>query len=114
MAFKPGHKKLGGRKPGTPNKKSQAVQDILEAALGKSVPEAVCELLDDLKPKDRVQALLELMSYVYPKRKAIELSGRDGGPLDVYLMMSPEERARRMRELADMLVQAEKQGSGQN
>lgn len=45
----------------------------------------------------------ELMQYKFPKRKSIELSGKDGGPLDLYLRMSPEERAKRRAELESRL-----------
>jgi hypothetical protein len=48
-------------------------------------------------------AAAELMAYRYPKRKAIELSGKDGGPLDLYLRMTPEERERQRAELAKRL-----------
>jgi hypothetical protein len=42
-----------------------------------------------------LSAAKDLMQYVYPKRKAIEHTGKDGSPLQNYLDMTPEERAER-------------------
>lgn len=50
-----------------------------------------------------LDAAKELMNYVYPKRKAIEITGKNGGPLDAFLRMAPDERARRRAELAARL-----------
>lgn len=99
--FKPGHAKVGGRKPGTPNKKTQALQEILEEGLGKGLPEKIVEIMHTLDPKDQVKVLLELMQYIYPKRKAIEVSGADGHPLEVYFQMNEDERKRRIEELME-------------
>lgn len=76
MPFKPGQKppKGAGRPPGVPNKKTVALQEIIERALGKSLPEAIFERLPDVKKEAQVNALLSLMDYIYPKRKAIDVT----------------------------------------
>lgn len=48
-------------------------------------------------------AASDLMQYAHPKRKAIELSSSEDGPLEIYLRMSPEERARRREALEKRL-----------
>lgn len=70
----------GGRKKGTPNKKTQKLLDILESK-GLNVPEKIIELLPKLDFKDQVTTLLSLMSYLYPKRKAVEFVDSDGKPM---------------------------------
>lgn len=63
--------KTGGRKKGTPNKKTQLLAEILEVN-DFSIPEKIIELLPSLAPKKQADVLLDLMSYMYPKRKAVE------------------------------------------
>lgn len=107
-----------GRKKGTPNKKTQAIQDILDRmgcnvfegmakiAMGR-IPcgtchgkgktpvkaldgthyDRVCEscygsLLEKVTPQTRANMYAELAQYIAPKRKAIEHTGADGGPLN--------------------------------
>lgn len=102
-------KKTGGRKKGTPNRKTLILQEVLET-LDLDIPMRLRDELSnlddvqkfgytpDIKFKAinlRVQIYLELMNYLYPKRKAIEMSGPHGSPLQMFLEMSPDERARR-------------------
>lgn len=52
----------------------------------------------------RLRAIMEGCSYLYPKRKAIELSGPEGGPLEHVLAMDPGQRQRRIAELQGRLA----------
>lgn len=74
MAAPKGHPRYGGRKKGTPNKKTAGIQSEIEARLGKSMPLAILDELADLDASERAHILLDLMKYVYPTRKAIEHS----------------------------------------
>jgi hypothetical protein len=80
VAKQKGSPKTGGRTPGTPNKKTIALKSITEA-LGLDVPKRIAELLPQLDPAKQVDVLLNLMSYIYPKRKAVEHSGLEGQPI---------------------------------
>lgn len=113
-----GSKKTGGRQKGTPNKRTLLLNEKFEE-MGVDLPERIEREIRRLKAierrirkkfpkeperrvpyiKSRLATYLELMNYMYPKRKAIELTGQDGGPLDVYLRMTPEERAAKRAEL---------------
>lgn len=73
MAFKPGHKKIGGRKPGTPNKKTMAIEEAVLAS-GKDPLQTLLDLLDSPEVGIRLAAAKELCQYLYPKRKALEVS----------------------------------------
>lgn len=60
-----------GRKKGSANRKTQHLEDILNFA-GFSVPEKIIELMPQLAPEKQADILMNLMGYLYPKRKAIE------------------------------------------
>jgi hypothetical protein len=71
MARTAGLQKTGGRKKGTPNKKTLGLQEALESH-GLDVIARLAEILPDLAPEKRVDVLVDLMGYLYPKRKAVE------------------------------------------
>jgi hypothetical protein len=66
--------KTGGRVAGTPNRKTADVAALLEG-LGCSPLESMAKIADDenVDVAIRLSALKDLASYLYPKRKAIEL-----------------------------------------
>jgi hypothetical protein len=77
-------RKTGGRKRGTPNKitLSREVSERLEA-LGVDPIEGLTRLAADPKnsPELRAKVLSELMEYLYSKKRSLELTGSQGGPL---------------------------------
>jgi hypothetical protein len=44
----------------------------------------------DLKDKDRLDAHIKLMEYAYAKRKAVEITGANGGPVEVESVKRPQ------------------------
>jgi hypothetical protein len=71
MAKPAGLAKTGGRRKGTPNKRTLC----LEAALRNAGIDVVVELANTLagtSPDVRARVLVDLLSYLYPKRKASE------------------------------------------
>lgn len=95
MKFQGGHKKLGGRQKGTPNKDTRTLLEICEQR-NLNVFEAMVELAiveeDDCKKFDRLK---EIAQYLYPKRKAIEHSGEIKNP---YLEKSEKELEELVKE----------------
>lgn len=80
MAAPKGHKRYGGREKGKLNQPTQELHDICETK-GLNVFEAMCELAkSSLDESTRIAMLKELAQYLYPKRKAIEISndGQEG------------------------------------
>jgi hypothetical protein len=63
-----------GRKKGTPNKKTLVLSESLEN-LKLDIPARLNELLPLLSYEKQADVLLELMSYMYPKRKPLEADG---------------------------------------
>lgn len=72
MPFEPGHPRWGGRKKGTPNRISLQIRDEVEAHFGKTVAEVLLEL-SSRTPKERIDVLMFLMPYCYPKLQPIEI-----------------------------------------
>jgi hypothetical protein len=80
---KPGEKR-GGRQKGTPNKRTLAVTDKLEA-LGCDPIQRMAQIAmdEEVEVTIRARLLTELAQYIAPKRKAVEVTGEDGGPLEL-------------------------------
>lgn len=76
--------KTGGRHKGTPNKLTQTVREIL-AELNCNSIEGMALLAMDKNntPELRGRMYAELAQYEYSKRRAVELSGIDGAPVEV-------------------------------
>lgn len=74
---KVGHVRAGGRKKGTPNKKTQELEARL-AAQGIDVIERLAKILN-MKgktappPIDQAFILLRLCKFIFPERKAVDL-----------------------------------------
>ena len=79
----PGERR-GGRTAGTPNKDTSRLMELLSKKYPKWDPViAMAEVANGNKADEglRFAAAKEVAQYVYPKRKAIEHSGKDGTPL---------------------------------
>jgi len=70
--FITGHNKVGGREVGTLNKRSLLLKETFEA-LSLNVSERIATILPDLPKERQMEVLLELMGYLYPRRKAIDV-----------------------------------------
>ena len=78
---KPGERR-GGRQKGTPNKRTEAVAEIL-ATIGCDPIGGMARIAMDetAELSIRAQMYKELAQYVAPKRKAIEITGENGDPV---------------------------------
>lgn len=74
-----GTSKTGGRRKGTPNRRTIDLTERLEN-VGLNVPERLVELLPQLSAEKQVEILMDLMTFLYPKRKAIEVSESEEAP----------------------------------
>ena len=72
-----GINKTGGRQKGTPNKKTLEFTDIL-TSLNINPLQKINELIPQLPVDRQVGVWLELLPYMYPKRKHIEHTQPDG------------------------------------
>ena len=92
--------KTGGRKRGTPNRKTADIQEKL-AAMGCDPIAGMAAIAMDEKQDIalRAQMFKELAQYVAPKRKAVEMSGADGDELTLAdLVLGSYELENKVRE----------------
>ncbi len=70
------------RPKGSPNKKTSLVERLLEEMKAAPIGHMARLMMDeDADARLRFDAAKELAQYVYPKRRAIEITGGDGEPL---------------------------------
>jgi hypothetical protein len=76
MPFTPGSARPpgAGRKSGTPNKRTNELIEILAEYEVEPV-KAMLDLLPQLTAKEQVDVFRDLLPYLYPKRKALEIDG---------------------------------------
>lgn len=79
---KPGERR-GGRKKGTPNKKSKkAEEQILELCNPFEEMVRLARLAESNQEYNTaINAYKELAQYIAPKRKAVEVTGENGNPI---------------------------------
>ena len=65
-------KKFGGRQKNTPNKTTKELRDKISSIINNNI-DKVQKDLDKLEPKDRLNILLQLVKYVTPQLKAMEV-----------------------------------------
>ena len=61
--------KYGGRKKGTPNKLTKELRSVLKEVIYNEL-ENIEERLDELEPKQRLELVIKLMPYVFPKMES--------------------------------------------
>lgn len=62
-------KKYGGRKKGTPNKLTKELRSILKEVIYHEL-ENIEGRLDQLDPKQRIELVVKLMPYIFPKMES--------------------------------------------
>lgn len=82
--------KTGGRIAGTPNKRTQDLQERLEA-LGVDPLQGLALIAKDetapLELRAKVQS--DLMQYLYPKRKSLDVGSTNQQPISIRIGLSP-------------------------
>ena len=76
MPFKPGHNLSKGRPKGASNKSTETIKRSISMLLENNI-DTVQSDLDEMQPRDQVNALLQFMKFVIPTQKAIELDNRE-------------------------------------
>ncbi len=72
MAFEPGNK-LGGRKVGTQNRTTIQLKEVITKIIDNNL-ETIEADFKELDAKERIRLTIDLMAYVMPKLKAVELT----------------------------------------
>lgn len=101
-----GTTKTGGRKKGTPNRRTSELTSALEE-LGLDIPSKIHELLSELPPAKQVDTLLSLMPYIYPRRKPKDAPEREQKSIaDLMLAVERDKdwEAKKSKRLASSLT----------
>ena len=82
--FQKGRTKTGGRAKGTPNKKTTELMELL----GDYNP--IVRLIEIAKDENtsldmQVKINLDLLPYIYPKRKSIDMNSNDMPEVKIYI-----------------------------
>jgi hypothetical protein len=95
-----GNPKTGGRKKGTPNRATAAKAAAI-AASGLTPLDFMLEVMRDPgnNLETRLTAARSAAPFVHPKLACVELSGNDGGPLELRHQITDEERAEALAEI---------------
>lgn len=118
--FQPGHPKFGGRKKGSPVKRTKEAREIADA-LGFHPVEFLARVATTGKipnpdgtetpvsPQDRLDAAKAIAPYIVPKLQATTLTGKDDGPIevdtfDMATLLKDPEAAKAAQALALKLV----------
>jgi hypothetical protein len=72
MPFKEGNNMGRGRPKGASNKSTETIRRSVSMLLENNI-DTVQSDLDEMQPRDRVNALLQFMKFVVPTQKAIEI-----------------------------------------
>ena len=65
--------KYGGREKGAPNRLTKELRAILKEALHKEL-KSIGERLEQLEPKERLEVLIKLMPFVFPRMNSMSHS----------------------------------------
>ena len=72
MGFEKGKPKTGGRKPGTPNRTTANLRELLDSFLADNFEE-VCREFAALEGKDKIAVYVKLLEFGLPKRSHAEI-----------------------------------------
>jgi hypothetical protein len=75
MPFKEGNNMGRGRPKGASNKSTETIKRSISMLLENNI-DTVQSDLDEMQPRDRVNALLQFMKFVIPTPRAVEIDTR--------------------------------------
>jgi hypothetical protein len=82
MSFEVGHKKLGGRKRGMPNKFTSSIKEAIAAFLEEELLSLPNTFKEIKSPEKRLELLIKLLPFVVPKAQEISLDLLPDSKLD--------------------------------
>ena len=89
MGFEKGHKKVGGREVGTPNKLTKDLRELSSKAIDTDKIKYMLNQIED--PVDYINAVSKLLPYVAGKVKPIENVERDHRDIIINLVPYEED-----------------------
>jgi hypothetical protein len=91
--FQPGHPRFGGRKKGTVSQRTRLARDIAAAMKFDPIKVAIRVIEEGVLrnkdgstspvPEERLKLLRDISQYIQPKLTAVQVTGKDDGPVNV-------------------------------
>ena len=110
MPFQPGNHLSKGRPKGAINKTTAETKSFL-VRISNKLGECVEEDLELMDPKDRVKIWLELQEYLIPKLSRTEITGEDGGMIEIKQTLKLEnlgiDQLRELERIAELAAYSE-------
>ena len=82
MPFEKGHKKLGGRKQGIPNKSTTQIRELLNGALQEEIKRVPGRFNAIKDPKQRLGALAKSLPFIASKMRSIKEAKQEDGQIN--------------------------------
>ena len=105
MPFQQGNNLSKGRPNGAVNKTTAETKAFL-TRISNKLGEKVEEDLEMMEPKDRVKIWLELQEYLIPKLSRTEITGEDGGMIEIKQTLKLEnlglDQLRQLERIAEL------------
>lgn len=105
MPFQPGNNLSKGRPKGAINKTTAETKSFL-ARIANKLGEHIEQDLEMMEPKDRVKIWLELQEYLIPKLSRTEITGEDGGIIEIQQTLKLEnlgiDQLRELERIAEL------------
>lgn len=105
MPFQPGNHLSKGRPKGAVNKTTAETKSFL-AKIANKLGQHIEEDLEMMEPKDRVKIWLELQEYLIPKLSRTEITGEDGGMIEIKQTLKLEnlglDQLRELERIAEL------------
>ena len=76
--------KTGGRTAGAVNKTTAETKELIKTIVSNEM-ETITELLEQLTPKERIDAIIKLLPYIVPKQNEIIVDAIIDKPLTVIM-----------------------------
>lgn len=64
--------KTGGRVKGTPNRTTAETKELLQKIVSNQI-NGINDLLEQLEPKERIDAIIKLLPYIVPKQSEVSV-----------------------------------------
>lgn len=83
MKFEKGHKKIGGRKPQTPNKDTKDIREAFKRLVEANTDNMTdwLERIAQTDPDKAMKIMMDMAEYNIPKLARTEIVGEGGGPI---------------------------------
>ena len=90
-----GHKKAGGRQKGTPNKKTEIANAIIDRVL-ENGNKGLDDIWNGLKPKEQMEFIIKFMPFKLPQMARIENENKAPQNITINMIAATKENVKQI------------------